>query len=156
MRLEDENIWQHTFSKSLIPLLRVAARTPYLRSIPFQQRRSVCQLLDFPCGTYATKKRAVMNKENAPDDCTSIHFDPDWEVGLGGGLWSTGKAMSTFFQDHSPQIHSDLTRLMAKKQGDSKLSVIELGSGNGYLSCIFAKCFSSIIQVRMQMKILLL
>jgi len=68
-----------------------------------------------------------------------ISFNDDWDTGIGGGLWSTGLAMSKYFASHVSQIQSDLQSLqfITKKQ-DVGLSAIELGSGNSFLSAVFA------------------
>jgi hypothetical protein len=77
-----------------------------------------------------------------------IHFTQDWDVGLGGGVWSTGLAMAKYFQQHAAEIHLDLIHLsLSKKRDEQKLYALELGSGNGYLSCCFAHHFGSLCQV---------
>ena len=47
-----------------------------------------------------------------------IYFQPDWDTGIGGGLWSTGLAMAQYLQKIHPPPHR----------------VLELGSGNGLLA----------------------
>lgn len=72
-----------------------------------------------------------------------IYFQEDWNTGIGGGLWSTGLAFSKYLT--TPHAAANLQQLAAAKK-DNKgqefdeeegLSVLELGSGNGFLSvCI--------------------
>lgn len=61
-----------------------------------------------------------------------VYFREDWDVGIGGGLWSTGMAMAKYFQRSAMEVRRSLMRLSSKK-----LSVLELGSGNGFLSICF-------------------
>ena len=89
-----------------------------------------------------------MSAEALNENRVLINFTQDWDVGLGGGLWSTGQAMANYFHQHASEINSDLTRLgLSKKTGHEKLLALELGSGNGYLSCSFAHHFGSLCQV---------
>lgn len=62
-----------------------------------------------------------------------VYFREDWATGIGGGLWSTGLAMGRYFQtDHSLQAIQNLAM-------GRKLTVLELGSGNGFLAvCLLA------------------
>lgn len=61
-----------------------------------------------------------------------VYFDEDWQAGIGGGLWSTGLALAKYFQSSAMDVRRSLRRLSSKK-----LSVLELGSGNGFLSMCF-------------------
>lgn len=65
-----------------------------------------------------------------------VYFSQDWGVGIGGGLWSTGLAIARYFQtDHARELFQ---RLVVAR-GRRPLSVLELGSGNGFLSlCLLA------------------
>jgi predicted nicotinamide N-methyase len=70
---------------------------------------------------------------------TPVYFSEDWDTGIGGGLWSTGLAMARYFG--TPHADSCIQRLQAqkRKQNGQGLSVLELGSGNGFLSvCLMA------------------
>jgi predicted nicotinamide N-methyase len=71
---------------------------------------------------------------------TQVYFSEDWATGIGGGLWSTGLAMARYFG--TPHAASTIQRLHAQKRtqsGQGGLSVLELGSGNGFLSvCLMA------------------
>jgi predicted nicotinamide N-methyase len=70
---------------------------------------------------------------------TQLYFAEDWNTGIGGGLWSTGLAMARYFG--TPHAASCIQRLHAqkRKQNGLGLSVLELGSGNGFLSvCLMA------------------
>jgi len=66
------------------------------------------------------------------NDSITVHFDEDWDVGIGGGLWSTGLALAHYFVDHSSFITS--TKLFKK----DRMKIVELGSGNGFLSVVLA------------------
>jgi hypothetical protein len=61
------------------------------------------------------------------DNIQTIYFDENWDVGIGGGLWSTGVAMAYFFRKKSSLIRESLSSVKAKK-------ALELGSGNGFVS----------------------
>jgi predicted nicotinamide N-methyase len=68
-----------------------------------------------------------------------VYFSEDWATGIGGGLWSTGLAMARYFG--TPHAASCIQRLQAQKRKENGqgLSVLELGSGNGFLSvCLMA------------------
>lgn len=76
----------------------------------------------------------------------TIYFNENWDVGIGGGLWSNGLSLSKFFIEHSDLLRRNLRRLIAEKKGKCNLKnhklggikAIELGSGNGLLSCCLA------------------
>jgi hypothetical protein len=64
-----------------------------------------------------------------------IYLAEDWNSGIGGGLWSTGLAMAHYFctlhfQTQLQRIRHHLT----VGGGDTPIRVVELGSGNGFLS----------------------
>ena len=66
-----------------------------------------------------------------------VYFDEDWDTGLGGGLWSTGAALAKYFDGHAPSVRQSLIKI--KQNGkNGRISAIELGSGNGYLSVCLA------------------
>merc|ERR1719416_358175 len=86
-----------------------------------------------------------------------IYFSEDWDVGIGGGLWSTGLAMAKYFEQHADDVANNLKRLARVKflrnsqqrgekrrehhdtRGRDGISALELGSGNGFLSvCLSA------------------
>ena len=68
---------------------------------------------------------------------TDIFFEEDWGTGIGGGLWSTGKAMAEYFIAHPSLIRNNMKRL--KRLDHAKgAKVLELGSGNGLLSVCLA------------------
>ena len=75
--------------------------------------------------------------ENIP-----IYFQEDWQIGIGGGLWSTGLAIAKYFERHSVDVSENLKRLDGierKRLNIRGISAIELGSGNGFLSvCLLA------------------
>jgi hypothetical protein len=65
-----------------------------------------------------------------------IYFKEDWGTGIGGGLWSTGKAMALYFRDNTDIFRRNLSRIAnaSKIKNDGKVRALELGSGNGLLS----------------------
>lgn len=63
---------------------------------------------------------------------------------VGGGLWSTGLAMAKYFQSHSGAVRHYLKRLMISCK-TSKISALELGSGNGFLSVCLASLARDLI-----------
>jgi hypothetical protein len=63
----------------------------------------------------------------------------DWNSGIGGGLWSTGLAMAnyfctTHFQAQLQWMQRRKRHVMTTDGVDPTLRVLELGSGNGFLS----------------------
>jgi hypothetical protein len=83
------------------------------------------------------EKTAFLTIDHIP-----IYFMEDWNIGIGGGLWSTGLAIAKYFEHHSTDVADNLKRLaeMRRKRGyHDGISAIELGSGNGFLSvCLLA------------------
>lgn len=66
-----------------------------------------------------------------------VYFQEDWNTGIGGGLWSTGLAMAHYFCSESAR--NSVMRLAAPAETKKPLRVLELGSGNGFLSvCLLA------------------
>ena len=80
-----------------------------------------------------------------------VFFSEDWATGIGGGLWSTGDALAKYFGRHSALIRRDLTSCMDKGKSmegcSKKISAIELGSGNGYLSVCLAAIAGDLISI---------
>lgn len=67
---------------------------------------------------------------------TPVYFQEDWNTGIGGGLWSTGLAFARYLEHHSQHALSSLDAL---HDHEKKLSLLELGSGNGFLAiCMLA------------------
>jgi ribosomal protein L11 methylase PrmA len=65
-----------------------------------------------------------------------VYFHENWDIGIGGGLWSTGMAMALYFS--SDQARASLIQ-QASVSVNNKVRVLELGSGNGILSvCLLA------------------
>lgn len=75
-----------------------------------------------------TARDPFLSIDNVP-----IYFDEDWATGIGGGLWSTGYAMAKYLQLHVGEVRENLQRMTTS----DRLSFIELGSGNGFLSLCF-------------------
>jgi len=65
---------------------------------------------------------------------TPVYFQEDWGTGIGGGLWSTGLAFARYLQHHSDHALHSLDKLAGNGK---KLSLLELGSGNGLLAICF-------------------
>lgn len=66
-----------------------------------------------------------------------IYFAEDWNTGIGGGLWSTGLAMAKYFELQTKDLQDNIDQL--SHDPDGLLDVLELGSGNGFLSvCLLA------------------
>jgi predicted nicotinamide N-methyase len=64
---------------------------------------------------------------------TPVYFQEDWDTGIGGGLWSTGLAVARYLQHHPEHAIQSLNVL------GNNLSLLELGSGNGFLAlCLLA------------------
>ena len=67
----------------------------------------------------------------------TINFDESWDTGIGGGLWTTGRAMGRYFDQNMSAVVANIESLAQLKGG--RLAAIELGSGNGFLSvCLMA------------------
>ena len=72
-----------------------------------------------------------------------IYFGEDWTTGIGGGLWSTGKALAQYA--NTPHAQGQLRQLVQrrKRRNNHPLTILELGSGNGLLAaCWLALCQS--------------
>mmetsp|Transcript_16019 Transcript_16019/g.36647 ORF Transcript_16019/g.36647 Transcript_16019/m.36647 type:complete len:234 (+) Transcript_16019:247-948(+) len=66
-----------------------------------------------------------------------INFDESWDTGIGGGLWTTGRAMGRYFDQNVSAVIANIESLVQVKGG--RLAAIELGAGNGFLSvCLMA------------------
>lgn len=64
-----------------------------------------------------------------------LYFAEDWQSGrIGGGLWSTGLALARYFGTEGAV--DNLKRLCSENNG--VISVLELGSGNGFLAVCLA------------------
>lgn len=58
-----------------------------------------------------------------------IYFHQDWNAGIGGGLWSTGLALTQYLQ--TPHARGCMELLRPRR-------ILELGSGNGLLAVCLA------------------
>jgi len=80
-----------------------------------------------------------------------IYFEEDWNTGIGGGLWSTGKALSVYFVEYQALIRNSFKNLNCKSRktvDGSKIhsvNALELGSGNGLLSVCLAAVAGDLI-----------
>lgn len=75
---------------------------------------------------------------------TPIFFKEDWSTGIGGGLWSTGKAMAFYFRDHPHLIRRNIQKINCF-DNIKGLQALELGSGNGLLSVCLAAVIRDMI-----------
>lgn len=81
-----------------------------------------------------------------------IYFEEDWRTGIGGGLWSTGLAMGKYFNTESAitnlmnlsQRCSTTSTSSSHERQQTELSILELGSGNGFLAVCLAAAITSI------------
>jgi len=55
-------------------------------------------------------------------------MNESWEAGIGGGLWTTGKALACYFRDNK----KELEKILRNK------SAIELGSGNAFIGMLLS------------------
>jgi predicted nicotinamide N-methyase len=77
-----------------------------------------------------------------------IYFCEDWRTGIGGGLWSTGLALGRYFGTDAAL--SSLRNLSQRGEGSDSLSILELGSGNGFLAVCIAAAITSIGSLRVR------
>ena len=90
-----------------------------------------------------------------------VYFEEDWRTGIGGGLWSTGLAMGKYFSTDSALTSlTDLSKQcsvvsssLSNECQQKKLSILELGSGNGFLSVCLAAAITSISSSQNKMKL---
>mmetsp|Transcript_29869 Transcript_29869/g.34701 ORF Transcript_29869/g.34701 Transcript_29869/m.34701 type:complete len:263 (-) Transcript_29869:2413-3201(-) len=86
----------------------------------------------------------------------TIYFSENWEVGIGGGLWSTGLSLSKLFLHQSNLLRLNIQRLILTKKNSwdgveesenckHKIKALELGSGNGLLSCCLASTVGDLL-----------
>jgi Lysine methyltransferase len=76
-----------------------------------------------------------------------VYFQEDWGTGIGGGLWSTGLAMAKYLQtDHAwnELRRFSVPRKYINNKSDDKMTIVELGSGNGLLSMCWLALFAAI------------
>ncbi len=93
-----------------------------------------------------------------------IYFEEEWDIGIGGGLWSTGKAMAIYMIEHQSLIRKNVQNLQKyqdvctctcqKKTSEDDdmeggkyngIKTLELGSGNGLLSICLAAVAQDLI-----------
>ena len=95
-------------------------------------------------GTRLLPRQAIFRKGSRMTTVNGvpINFDESWDTGIGGGLWTTGRAMGRYFDQNMSAVIANIERLYQVK-GD-RLAAIELGSGNGFLSV----CLMALLQER--------
>lgn len=108
----------------------------------------------------STLQKPFLNAVGTTTDANAvsipIYFHEDWDTGIGGGLWSTGLAMSHYLLDHPELLLRNLRNIQKEKRrtdgdnDDDGLSVIELGSGNGLLSISLAAVITAITRQQQQ------
>jgi predicted nicotinamide N-methyase len=91
-----------------------------------------------------------------------IYFEEDWRTGIGGGLWSTGLAMGKYFNTESAITNlaklsqrcspSPSSSLLSHERQQMKLSILELGSGNGFLAVCLTAAITSLSSSQSQNK----
>ena len=87
-------------------------------------------------------------EDSTSNDGYDIYLNENWDSGIGGGLWTTGSALAKYFTT-SPHFLQQIKRIRQNNnnevEGDDDdddnnnrrrrpLRVLELGSGNGFLS----------------------
>lgn len=79
-----------------------------------------------------------------------IYFEENWNIGIGGGLWSTGLCLSKYFIEHNDLLRQNIKRLAHSSSSQTtsfgKIRAIELGSGNGLMSCCFAASVGDLLE----------
>jgi len=61
-----------------------------------------------------------------PPALAAITLSEDWSCGIGGGIWSNGLILATYFLNDAPHLKATLTNK----------TCLELGSGNGWLATV--------------------
>ena len=98
-----------------------------------------------PSGTIFVSIKKLSTMEEKPQATeafltihdTPVYFQEDWDTGIGGGLWSTGLAMGKYLEINATSVRTWMEQGWGG--GHKRLSVLELGSGNGFLSvCMMA------------------
>jgi predicted nicotinamide N-methyase len=80
-----------------------------------------------------------------------ISFGEDWTTGIGGGLWSTGAALSHYLA--SPHAAEQVQKLVVASALRSEngepagVTCLELGSGNGLLAVCWMALLQSVLPV---------
>ena len=103
------------------PITRIMATTPAAATVATPAAATT---------TTTTQQDAHQNNILTTIFDIPIYFHDDWNVGIGGGLWSTGRALCEYFgTEHAVRA---LRRLLSN--GEKGLRIVELGSGNGVLA----------------------
>lgn len=69
--------------------------------------------------------------EDKPDAVQTLRFQCDWDVGIGGSIWTSGQILAE---------HLELQQKRYRPLFKGK-RVVELGSGTGYVGLMTAVCF---------------
>jgi predicted nicotinamide N-methyase len=77
-----------------------------------------------------------------------IYLKEDWSSGIGGGLWTTGLAMAHYIMTN--HCWMQLQRRQHRRQ--QQLRVLELGSGNGFLSVCLIVAIKSHLERQQQQR----
>jgi predicted nicotinamide N-methyase len=106
-----------------------------------------------------TLRQKQQNQENDEQELTPfllihkipIYFQENWRTGIGGGLWSTGLALGQYFGTASAttnllELGQRCASRYTEQSSSSKtqLSILELGSGNGFLAVCLVAAITSI------------
>mmetsp|Transcript_178 Transcript_178/g.268 ORF Transcript_178/g.268 Transcript_178/m.268 type:complete len:236 (+) Transcript_178:67-774(+) len=79
-------------------------------------------------------------------DSIPVYFEENWSTGIGGGLWSTGKAMAMYFVNHRLLVRENIRNLVCLNSRNGGINALELGSGNGLLSVCLCAAAGDLIQ----------
>ena len=60
-----------------------------------------------------------------------VYFSEDWNIGIGGGLWSTGLAFARYLERRSTDVLANLRRLASVKNSTSRRCSCSRGSSDG-------------------------
>jgi len=119
----------------------------FQRSFPFNLSQSTIYNSQFTMTTASQEPFLVIQSPNrTPGSDIPIYFKDDWDTGIGGGLWSTGLAFAKYLTTH--HAAQNLQQLAAGKEDQEGLSVLELGSGNSFLSVVFLGLTHQLEQLR--------
>ncbi|OEU08300.1 hypothetical protein FRACYDRAFT_250089 [Fragilariopsis cylindrus CCMP1102] len=110
---------------------------------------SATPILTVPANLQFDISSSSPHEEDNNDSGYDIYLNENWDSGIGGGLWTTGSALAKYFIT-SPHFLQQIKRIRQNNNNevegggdddddDNKnrrrpLRVLELGSGNGFLS----------------------
>lgn len=99
--------------------------TPTRATVQYCKQGNMTEEHDTNTTKGRSSRRHVVSIRNQP-----VYLQEDWNHGIGGGLWSTGLALAKYF---------DTVHAQEQLERNSIQTVLELGSGNGFLAvCLLA------------------